>query len=52
MAITPDKAAVLLGGLITLGLIRWYFFPARAAATAAAARGDGVQEIAITIDGG
>ena len=52
MTITPDKIAVLVGGLVIIGLIRWYFFPAHRAASAATTNPEGIQEVAITIDGG
>jgi plastocyanin domain-containing protein len=44
--------AVVLGGLLTIAWINWYFFLAeRATATATAVAG-GVQEVAITVRGG
>ena len=50
---SPDKSIVLLAGLAAVAWINWYFFVAgrRAVATAAASR-NGVQEIAIEVQGG
>jgi plastocyanin domain-containing protein len=49
---TPLEWAVVLGGILTIAWINWYFFLAeRASATAVAATG-GVQEVTIVVRGG
>jgi plastocyanin domain-containing protein len=45
------EIVVLVGGVAAIGLVLWYFFGARAAATAAVGQG-GVQEIKVTVKGG
>jgi plastocyanin domain-containing protein len=49
---TPTDWVVMVGGVLTIVWINWYFFFAeRASATAAAGTG-GVQEVTITVRGG
>lgn len=49
---TPMDWMVVLGGMLTIGWINWYFFLAeRAMATATAVAG-GVQEVTIAVRGG
>lgn len=46
-----SEIGVLVGGIVTIGLILWYFFGERDAASAAVT-GTGVQEIKVTVKGG
>ena len=46
-----SEIAVLLGGIVTIGLIVWYFFGERAK-TEAMADASGVQEVTIIVKGG
>jgi plastocyanin domain-containing protein len=46
-----SEIAVLLGGIVTIGLILWYFFGERQKATATVGA-SGIQEIHVTVKGG
>ena len=48
---TTTQVIVLVGGMVAIIAVNWYFFAPRAAATAAVA-GDGVQTVRIKVLGG
>jgi Cu+-exporting ATPase len=49
---TPLDWAVVLGGLLTIAWINWYFFLAEKASATAADGAGGVQEVTIAVRGG
>jgi Cu+-exporting ATPase len=49
---TPLDWAVVLGGLLTIAWINWYFFLAAKASATAAEGAGGVQEVTIAVRGG
>ena len=49
---TATEWAVVLGGLLTVAWINWYFFLAEKATATASAGAGGVQEVKITVRGG
>jgi len=49
---TPMEWAVVLGGLLTIAWINWYFFVAEKAVATARAGAGGVQEVTIEVRGG
>jgi len=49
---TPSEWAVVLGGILTIVWINWYFFLAERTSAAAVAGAGGVQEVTITVRGG
>ena len=49
---TPMEWAVVLGGLLTITWINWYFFLAEKATATAVAGAGGVQEVTIKVRGG
>ena len=49
---TLAEWAVVLGGLLTVAWINWYFFLAERASATAVAGAGGVQEVTVTVQGG
>jgi plastocyanin domain-containing protein len=49
---TPTDWAVVLGGILTIAWINWYFFLAEKATATAVAGAGGVQEVTIAVRGG
>jgi plastocyanin domain-containing protein len=49
---TPAEWVVVLGGILTIAWIHWYFFLAEKSAARATAVAGGVQEVTITVRGG
>ena len=49
---TPVDWAVVLGGILTIAWINWYFFLAERSAATASAGAGGVQEVTIAVRGG
>ena len=49
---TPTDWAVVLGGIVTIAWINWYFFLAEKATATAVAGAGGVQEVTIAVRGG
>jgi plastocyanin domain-containing protein len=49
---TPIDWAVVLGGIVTIAWINWYFFLAEKATATAVAGAGGVQEVTIAVRGG
>ena len=49
---TPTEWAVVVGGLLTIAWINWYFFLAERATATAVAGAGGVQEVTIKVRGG
>jgi plastocyanin domain-containing protein len=52
MSITVSDAIVLIGAVLSIVAVNWYFLGRRTAVRAAAAGADGVQNIAVTVHGG
>ncbi len=49
---TPAEWAVVLGGVLTIAWIQWYFFLAERGSATARAVGGGVQEVTVVVRGG
>jgi plastocyanin domain-containing protein len=49
---TTEQILVVLGGIVAIAWINWYFFFAERRAAGAVERAGGVQEVAITVKGG
>ncbi|MDP1767308.1 MAG: cupredoxin domain-containing protein [Nitrospirota bacterium] len=49
---STEEWAVILGGIAAIAWINWYFFLARPALSNAATNQEGIQEIAIVVEGG
>jgi plastocyanin domain-containing protein len=49
---TPAEWAVVVGGVLTIAWIQWYFFLAERGSATARAVGGGVQEVTVVVRGG